>query len=49
MKGFIGSANVDTNSRLCMSSAVAGYKRAFGSDTVPCSYEDLEKIRSSGF
>ncbi|VAW83450.1 Assimilatory nitrate reductase large subunit, partial [hydrothermal vent metagenome] len=30
MKGFIGSANIDTNSRLCMSSAVAGYKRAFG-------------------
>lgn len=42
MKGFIGSANIDTNSRLCMSSAVAGYKRAFGSDSVPCSYEDLE-------
>lgn len=42
MKGFIGSANIDTNSRLCMSSAVAGYKRAFGSDTVPCCYEDLE-------
>lgn len=42
MKGFIGSANVDTNSRLCMASAVAGYKRAFGSDTVPCNYEDLE-------
>ncbi len=42
MKGFIGTANVDTNSRLCMSSAVAGYKRAFGSDTVPCSYEDLD-------
>jgi len=42
MKGFIGSANIDTNSRLCMSSAVAGYKRAFGADTVPCSYEDLE-------
>ncbi|PCJ31263.1 MAG: nitrate reductase [Gammaproteobacteria bacterium] len=42
MKGFIGSANIDTNSRLCMSSAVAGYKRAFGSDTVPCTYEDLE-------
>ena len=41
-KGFIGTANVDTNSRLCMSSAVAGYKRAFGSDTVPCNYEDLE-------
>lgn len=42
MKGFIGAANIDTNSRLCMSSAVSGYKRAFGSDTVPCSYEDLE-------
>ena len=42
MKGFIGTANVDTNSRLCMSSAVAGYKRAFGSDSVPCCYEDLE-------
>lgn len=45
MKGFIGSANIDTNSRLCMSSAVAGYKRAFGSDTVPCSYEDLEHAK----
>jgi assimilatory nitrate reductase catalytic subunit len=45
MKGFIGSANIDTNSRLCMSSAVAAYKRAFGSDTVPCSYEDLEHAR----
>ncbi|CCE23968.1 putative nitrate reductase [Methylotuvimicrobium alcaliphilum 20Z] len=42
MKGFIGSANIDTNSRLCMSSAVTGYKRAFGADAVPCSYEDLE-------
>ncbi|MEZ5527473.1 MAG: molybdopterin-dependent oxidoreductase [Gammaproteobacteria bacterium] len=42
MKGFIGSANVDTNSRLCMASAVASYKRAFGADAVPCSYEDLE-------
>jgi assimilatory nitrate reductase catalytic subunit len=42
MKGFIGSANIDTNSRLCMASSVAGYKRAFGSDTVPVSYEDLE-------
>jgi len=41
MKGFIGSANIDTNSRLCMSSPVAAYKRAFGSDTVPCNYEDL--------
>src|SRR5881398_1349700 len=42
MKGFIGSANVDTNSRLCMASSVAGHRRAFGSDTVPGSYEDLE-------
>ncbi|MDD1621542.1 MAG: molybdopterin-dependent oxidoreductase [Methylococcaceae bacterium] len=42
MKGFIGSANIDTNSRLCMSSAVAGYKRALGADVVPCNYEDLE-------
>jgi assimilatory nitrate reductase catalytic subunit len=42
MKGFIGSGNIDTNSRLCMSSAVAGHKRAFGSDTVPGCYEDLE-------
>ncbi|WP_309227448.1 nitrate reductase [Zooshikella harenae] len=43
MKGFIGSPNIDTNSRLCMSSSVAGHKRAFGSDTVPGCYEDLEK------
>lgn len=43
MKGFIGSANIDTNSRLCMSSAVAGHKRAFGSDTVGLCYEDLEE------
>ncbi len=43
MKGFIGSANIDTNSRLCMSSSVAGHKRAFGSDTVPGNYEDLEQ------
>ena len=42
MKGFIGSGNIDTNSRLCMSSAVAAHKRAFGSDTVPACYEDLE-------
>ena len=45
MKGFIGSANIDTNSRLCMSSAVAGHKRAFGTDSVPCSYEDLERAK----
>ncbi|MCZ7840830.1 nitrate reductase [Leclercia adecarboxylata] len=43
MKGFIGAANIDTNSRLCMSSAVVGYKRAFGEDVVPCSYEDIEQ------
>jgi assimilatory nitrate reductase catalytic subunit len=43
MKGFIGSANIDTNSRLCMASAVAGYKRAFGADTVPNDYSDLEQ------
>ena len=43
MKGFIGTANIDTNSRLCMSSAVTGYKRAFGADMVPCNYEDLEQ------
>jgi assimilatory nitrate reductase catalytic subunit len=43
MKGFIGSANVDTNSRLCMSSSVAGHRRAFGADTVPGVYEDLDE------
>ncbi len=43
MKGYIGTANVDTNSRLCMSSSVAGHKRAFGSDTVPGCYEDLDE------
>ncbi|PYE86714.1 assimilatory nitrate reductase (NADH) alpha subunit apoprotein [Phyllobacterium leguminum] len=43
MKGFIGSANIDTNSRLCMASSVAGHRRAFGSDTVPGVYEDLEE------
>ncbi|MBY5931515.1 nitrate reductase [Tateyamaria omphalii] len=42
MKGFIGAANIDTNSRLCMASSVAGHKRAFGTDTVPGTYEDLE-------
>ncbi|MCF7700885.1 nitrate reductase [Loktanella sp. M215] len=42
MKGFIGSANIDTNSRLCMASTVAGQKRAFGTDTVPGTYDDLE-------
>ncbi|MDC0661125.1 nitrate reductase [Marinobacter sp. SS21] len=41
-KGFIGTPHVDTNSRLCMSSAVAAHKRAFGADAVPACYEDLE-------
>src|SRR3954470_10118792 len=43
MKGFLGSANVDTNSRLCMASSVAGHRRAFGADTVPGLYEDLDR------
>ncbi len=43
MKGYIGSGNIDTNSRLCMSSAVSAYKRAFGEDVVPCNYQDLEQ------
>jgi assimilatory nitrate reductase catalytic subunit len=42
MKGFIGSGNIDTNSRLCMASAVAAHIRAFGEDVVPCSYDDLD-------
>jgi assimilatory nitrate reductase catalytic subunit len=43
MKGFIGSPNVDTNSRLCMASSVAGHKRAFGADTVPGIYRDIDE------
>ncbi len=43
MKGFIGSGNIDTNSRLCMSSAVSAHKRAFGEDIVPMSYSDITK------
>jgi assimilatory nitrate reductase catalytic subunit len=43
MKGFIGSGNVDTNSRLCMASTVAGHRRAFGGDVVPGSYDDLDR------
>src|SRR5699024_4741529 len=42
MKGFIGSNNIDTNSRLCMSSAVSAYKIALGEDSVPGCYEDIE-------
>src|ERR1700743_1631287 len=43
MTGFIGSANIDPNSRLCMASSVAGHRRAFGADTVPGCYEDLDE------
>ncbi len=42
IKGFIGSNNIDTNSRLCMSSAVAAYKLALGEDSVPLCYDDIE-------
>ncbi|MDP1631251.1 MAG: nitrate reductase [Caulobacter sp.] len=42
MKGFIGSGNIDTNSRLCMASAVVAHKKAFGADLVPGCYEDLD-------
>ena len=42
-KGFLGTPHLDTNSRLCMASAVAAHKRAFGADAVPCCYEDLEE------
>ncbi|MGC9216549.1 molybdopterin-dependent oxidoreductase [Acidithiobacillus sp.] len=41
-KGFIGTNHIDTNSRLCMASAVTGYKSSLGMDSVPCCYEDLE-------
>ncbi|WP_426207894.1 molybdopterin-dependent oxidoreductase [Massilia sp. TWP1-3-3] len=43
MKGYVGSANIDTNSRLCMSSSVAGHKRAFGADLVPGCYDDFDE------
>jgi len=42
VKGFIGSNNIDTNSRLCMSSAVVGYKMALGEDSVPVCFDDIE-------
>ncbi len=42
IKGFIGSNNIDTNSRLCMSSAVVGYKMSLGEDSVPVCYDDIE-------
>lgn len=42
VKGFLGSNNIDTNSRLCMSSAVVGYKKALGDDACPITYDDIE-------
>jgi ferredoxin-nitrate reductase len=42
VKGFLKTNNIDTNSRLCMSSAVAGYKKTFGEDSVPIAYDDIE-------
>ncbi|MBP5979202.1 MAG: molybdopterin-dependent oxidoreductase [Halomonas sp.] len=42
-KGFLGTPHLDTNSRLCMASAVAAYKRSLGADAVPCNYEDIEE------
>lgn len=41
-RGLIGTNQIDSNSRLCMSSAVAGYKQSLGSDAPPCNYEDLD-------
>jgi ferredoxin-nitrate reductase len=41
-KGCLGTNNFDANSRLCMSSAVSGYVKSFGSDGPPCCYEDLD-------
>ncbi|WP_432463434.1 molybdopterin oxidoreductase family protein [Agarivorans sp. QJM3NY_33] len=43
IKGFLGTANIDSNSRLCMASAVVGQKRAFGMDTVAVCYQDIEQ------
>jgi len=45
-KGLIGTNNIDTNSRLCMSSAVVGYKQTLGSDAPPCCYEDLDQVET---
>ncbi|CAE6922564.1 Assimilatory nitrate reductase large subunit [Pseudomonas marincola] len=41
-RGLIGTNNIDSNSRLCMSSAVVGYKRSLGADAPPCNYQDIE-------
>lgn len=45
VKGLLGTNNIDTNSRLCMSSAVAGYKQSFGADAPPCSYTDIDHAK----
>lgn len=42
VKGFLGTSNIDTNSRLCMSTAVVAYKKSLGEDSVPVSYEDID-------
>ena len=42
-RGLVGTNNIDSNSRLCMSSAVVGYKRSLGADAPPCAYEDIEQ------
>nr|WP_064495446.1 nitrate reductase [Pseudomonas chengduensis] len=42
-RALVGTHNIDSNSRLCMSSAVVGYKRSLGADAPPCSYEDIER------
>ncbi len=44
-KGLIGTNNIDSNSRLCMSSAVAGYKQTLGADAPPCCYEDIDSAQ----
>jgi len=45
-KGYLGTNNQDTNSRLCMASAVAAYALSLGSDSPPCSYEDIEAAKT---
>ena len=42
-KGFVGTNNIDSNSRLCMSSAAAGYKLSLGADAPPGSYQDMDR------
>ena len=42
-RALVGTNNIDSNSRLCMSSAVVGYKRSLGADSPPCNYEDIEQ------